>query len=84
MFYLFFILIQFRGFSPLVDTNIFYPILKSLSMFISENFLDPDALNLQFMKHVVKIYLCLLAPAQISVSVDGKSEAATGKLFNAE
>ena len=31
------------------------------------------------MKLVVKIYLFLLAPAQISAPVDGKSEAATGK-----
>ena len=53
-------------------------------MFISENFLDLDALNVQFMKHVVKIYLCLLAPAQISVPVDGKSETVTGKMFNPE
>ena len=68
----------------MVGTNIFCPVLKTLSLFISEHFLDPDALNAQFMKHVVKIYLCLLAPAQISVSVDGKSEAATGKLFNTE
>ena len=53
-------------------------------MFISENFLDPDVLIAQFMKLVVKIYPCLLAPAQISVPVDGKSEVATGKMFNPE
>ena len=85
MFYLFFIfLIQFRRFSLLVGTNIFSPVLKPLSVFISETFLDPDALHAQFMKHGVKIYLYLLAPAQISVPVDGKSEAATGKMFNIE
>ena len=68
----------------MVDTKFFFLVVKSLSVFISENFLDPDALNAQFMKLVVKIYLCLLAPAQISAPVDGKSEAATGKIFNPE
>ena len=68
----------------MVDTKKFFPVVKSLSVFISENVLDPDALNAQFMKLVAKIYLCLLAPAQINVPVDGKSEAATGKMFNPE
>lgn len=33
------------------------------------------------MKYVVKIFLCLLAPAKISVLVDVKSKAATGEML---
>lgn len=33
------------------------------------------------MKYVVKIFLCLLAPAKISVPVDVKSKSATGKML---
>ena len=33
------------------------------------------------MKYVVKIFFCLLAPTQISVPVDVKSKAATGKML---
>ena len=41
-------------------------------------------LNAQFMKYVAiyEIFICLLAPVQVSVPVDVKSEAATGKMFN--
>ena len=33
------------------------------------------------MKYMVKVFLCLLAPAQISVPIDEKSEAAAGKML---
>ena len=33
------------------------------------------------MKYVVKIFLCLLAPAQISVPVDVRSKALAGKML---
>ena len=33
------------------------------------------------MKYLVKIFLCLLAPAQISVPVNVKSKAAAGKIL---
>ena len=44
-------------------------------------FLGHDPLNAHFMKYVIKIFLCLLAPAQISLPVDVKSKAATGKML---
>ena len=71
---------QFRGVSLWVGTSSSFPFLKYISVLILENLLGPGSLNAQFMKYAVKIFLCLLAPAQISVPVDVKSEAGTGKM----
>ena len=50
-------------------------------MLTLETFLGPNRLNVQFMKFGVKIFLFLLAPAQISVPVDEKREAAAGTML---
>lgn len=83
MLYLFFILIQFRGFSPLVGTNIFLSYFKVSQCVHFGKFLRSRCIKCAIYERCGKD-ISLLAPAQISVSVDGKSEAATGKLFNTE